>query len=414
MDYALYQIDTDAQNGETFNDAVYSRTRDLEERLIIKVERIELDVWNGNTKNYVTNHVMAGEDTIHAAFLSLMHSTLMVGSNVFTDLYTIDELNFDKPWWNAHSRKFYEYNGKLFLAHCNASVNYYDCIWSCFFNKDMLHNLKLDDIYELVKSGNWTHDKMLELMEKAENDLDGDGKMGADDRWGLMTHNSAAPGILHGFDERSTDIKDGVPVVLSVSDRMHDAITSVRELLQSTATMTNNKHQSDFGFTCVEGFANGKGLMLIETLGNAAKLREMPSDFGIVPLPKLDEKQENYISYYGGSAEALCVLKSASDLSYIGTVIEVMNALSYETVVLAYFDVVLTGKNTRDNESMDMLNIMFETPECELASLYNWGSYNTPLTSVLTGTAEIVSTLDAARPAAEAAIETFLENIKDE
>lgn len=130
------------------------------------------------------------------------------------------------------------------------------------FNKKIADDNK-QDIYKLVKDGKWTIDKMLELIEVAANDINGDNVMGADDQWGLMTHYGAAFGILHGADARGIDIENGIPFVSKIDDHMFDVITKIRIIFNSTGTMTDNKHQNTFGYTCVKGFSDGKSLFQI-------------------------------------------------------------------------------------------------------------------------------------------------------
>ena len=54
------------------------------------------------------------------------------------------------------------------------------------FNKNMLADYALEDIYTLVDEGRWTFDKYGEYGSTVLLDLNGDGKMNADDQWGML------------------------------------------------------------------------------------------------------------------------------------------------------------------------------------------------------------------------------------
>ena len=103
---------------------------------------------------------------------------------------------------------------------------------------------------------------------------------------------------------------------------------------------------------------------------------------------------------------------TVTDLERTGTVIEVMNALSYETVLPAYIEVVLGEKYMRDDVSKATMEMMLGTAECELAYVYQWAGYhNTYLNGLSTDTA-MASAIDGQIAAVEAAINSFMEKLK--
>ena len=86
----------------------------------------------------------------------------------------------------------------------------------------------------------------------------------------------------------------------------------------------------------------------------------MENDFGIIPYPKLDENQERYysrVSYY--NAPIVPITNNTPEKT--GAVLEYFNYVSHDTVIPAYCDVVLYGKVTRDEDSRDMLDIIFNS-----------------------------------------------------
>lgn len=378
----------------------------------VKINVKNMDYWSENAVSFITNIVMSGDDSIDACFLGVMNNITAISNGIYVDLNEIDEFDFDKPWWDKTSAKYYEIDGKLFTAHNEASANIHDSVWTCFFNKTIAGNELDEDIYQIVRDGEWTIDKMREIIENTTHDLNGDGNLTVEDQWGLVTHNGAAFGFLHGCDARGIDIEKGVPYVCKVDDKLYNAILGIQSIYNMDGVMTNDKHQSSFGLTCVQQFANGNGTILVEVLGNAASLRDMDTDFGIIPYPKYDEAQSDYVAYYSPAANGFCIPKTARDLSMTGTVIEVMSALGYQNVRPAYYNVVLTGKTARDDESVEMLDIIFSNIECEMAYLYQWGGYSNSLKSVMTGSVDIISTLESMRESTENAIAKYIEALK--
>lgn len=406
MSWAYSSIDAETMTGSALDDAVYSRTRSVEEKLGVKIKVTEKAIWGG-APDYIRNVIMAGDNSFDALYMAALEAAPMTAENLFVDLYTIDELNFDKPWWDTRTRKYYEIDGSLYMAHGDAQINHYEGMWSLFFNKQFVEELKLESPYELVSSGKWTLDAMKKMLAASSNDLDGNDKMDENDRFGLITHNGSSLAFLHGCDERGIDIENGKYTVSKVDDRMFDAMSLIQKnIFQNTEEVLIKDDKTLF--------ANGHSLFYGEVLGNAKVLRDMAADFGIIPFPKYDENQETYNSYISPASVAMLLPNSlsAEQLSKSAAVMENFNALSYETVLPAYYEITLTGKSLRDNESSAMLDIMFESAECELSYVFSWESYHNTIIGVLTGDQEITSTLESKRSAVEAKIEQLYEALK--
>ncbi|MBQ7718939.1 MAG: hypothetical protein IJT56_00010, partial [Clostridia bacterium] len=78
--------------------------------------------------------------------------------------------------------------------------------------------------------------------------------------------------------------------------------------------------------------------------------------------PKYDESQENYINL-GGSPFFMTVPVTAPDLGRTGDVMETLASASAGVIDTAYYDVVLKGKVSRDDESEEMLDLIISTLE---------------------------------------------------
>ena len=88
-------------------------------------------------------------------------------------------------------------------------------------------------------------------------------------------------------------------------------------------------------------------------------LRDMESDFGIIPYPKFDEAQTEYysrVSYYWANV----VPTTNTHLEMTGAILEAFISYSARYVVPAYYDIALKTKYSRDEESVAMLDLIFE------------------------------------------------------
>jgi hypothetical protein len=72
----------------------------------------------------------------------------------------------------------------------------------------------------------------------------------------------------------------------------------------------------------------------------------------------------------------MCVPVGQEDLSRTGSILEAMAAESMFTLKPAYYDIALKGKYIRDEDSEDMLDLIFDSKIYDLGWLYQIGGYN--------------------------------------
>ena len=73
------------------------------------------------------------------------------------------------------------------------------------------------------------------------------------------------------------------------------------------------------------------------------------------------------------NADAMSIPVTISDPEMIGIVMETFSAESRKTVLPAYYDVALTRKSTRDEESRQMIDIIIEGKRFDVGMLYDIG-----------------------------------------
>ena len=94
-------------------------------------------------------------------------------------------------------------------------------------------------------------------------------------------------------------------------------------------------------------------------------LRDMETDFGVLPYPKYDEAQSEYysrVSYYWANIVPITNAK----LDMTGAILEALNCESANYVVPAYYEIALKTKYSRDEESAAMLDLIFENRVVDL------------------------------------------------
>jgi len=140
-------------------------------------------------------------------------------------------------------------------------------------------------------------------------------------------------------------------------------------------------------------------------------MRASETDFGLIPWPKFDENQENYAHIaIPSAAKCITIPVTQADTEFAGFILEAMAAKSKYTLTPAYYEVALTEKYMRDEESVGMLEIILDTLNFDLAYSNAWGSLTANVqTSVRTGASTFASTIDSTLPAFESAMQKTVD-----
>ena len=86
----------------------------------------------------------------------------------------------------------------------------------------------------------------------------------------------------------------------------------------------------------------------------------MEEEYGVLPQPKYDTDQKDYMSFVNGAASVVIVPKSLGTdrLDFVGHMMEALASSSYYMVTDTLYDKVAKSKNVRDAESAEMVDII--------------------------------------------------------
>ena len=238
----------------------------------------------------------------------------------------------------------------------------------------MTENLGLDDPYELVLSGAWTFDKFAEMARAAILDVNGDGTFDKVDNYGYV---GGANMLLMNFvtASRSRTIErteDGARVALLSNTRIADVCEKVANTVFETGFWYTKSESSNDYYLTDTFFQDDQALFADHTFYSACLLRDMASDFGIIPFPKYDESQESYGSVAEAGSRITTVPAVVKDAEMVGAVLEMMHYLSYRDVMPAYYETTLKQKVSRDSVSAQMLDLILDNVYYDLgATMFN-------------------------------------------
>lgn len=395
------------------DDAVYQRTRSVGDRLGVKISVTDLG-WD-EALDMIKSQIMSGDDGYDICFDEVSTLALAYEPGMFTDIGTISTVDLTKPWWNRMANDSIRVGDATYYLFGDIHLMLWECYMPVVANLTLAESLGIDDLYDTVESGKWTLDTMYSCMRSAALDLNGDTKTDAEDRFGLSMYPWNAMSFFTGCGVSLIEKgSDGIPVYTGVTERFSAVyeklalgFLSDKDLRFDHTTKGFNKLEGD-GVTTK--FLNGGALFFAEPIGSVKRLRNADFALGILPLPKYNEEQENYISYILNSPAALVVPSTNVDTEMTGVVIENLSAESYRTVRPVYFDKTLDFKYATDERSINMLDTIFENGNFDLTVVFGWGKVSSKVIDlVTTGSEAYVSGITAVDKAVREDIEKTVE-----
>lgn len=391
--WAIIQLSSDEINGEIINDRMYEADRLIEQKLNVKIESDYLED-SGDVNTIVQNAVAAGEDEYDVYDMPSDIAGRLITGGYFRDISDLTGIS-DKVWWDKNTRDSLTFGGKCYSLLGDVSLMLAESHYVLFQNKDIAADIGLDNIYDTVKSGKWTLDKFGEHLKKAAQDTNGNGEMDFEDRWGLGIYQVAMTYfMLAGENPIVQTDSDGIPYFNGIDERMADMYTKIRTILFDPEHTTIGGKNVPAGGDWKDPFMQGRSLYLFEPLGHSKKMRDSKFDFSIIPMPKYDENQKEYMTPILQYVHTMYVTVANQKTDVIGATLENMAAEYYRTLRPAYYETVLENKRVRDDESLEMLEIIFKNRELNPAVVFDWKITNILNDAALKGKDTIVSDVE--------------------
>ncbi len=406
--FTMSNVTAEEENADTMNDAVYRRNRKVEDRYKITITETPS---NAAQADYLKS-VQSNDNAFDIALLRMEWALPVVLQNAAVNWAEIPHLELDREWWVQGSLTSMSLMNNIYYGVSLFDSSHFDSVRCFYFNKQMVEDFKLESPYDLVKSGKWTLDKFTELGRAVSSDLNGDGKWGDEDRYGLSGYSNHIDNTLMcGFGSILSIGKDKDDIPYFDLDNE----TSIAKMTKLAGIVGGDDGFAYKGKDWGGSFTNGNALFMCDSVFAAVSMRDSEVEFGIIPTPKWDEEQENYINN-GGSPFFMTVPITSEDLDRTGAIME---ALAYDSMGLidkAMYDIVLKGKSARDEESADMLDIIFSTLQYyhPLANSY----LNAPLADqyIWVGKTDFASYFasvkDKIQSDIDTAMKTYRENVK--
>ena len=365
-----HEMTSSELTGDLVGDAVYQREITVEERLGVNIEVSTLEGdWDFRTGFiiHVSNSILGGD---HEFDMSMTHNAYLssiILRGLATDLNELDTIDFEKKWWCQKYVENIAIDGKVYSAMGDIGISLYEYLEATYFNKKLAEEHQITDLYELVQSGKWTFEKMMEYVKRVGTDLNGDGAYTEADLYGWVidNHNSRYAATVWQT-EITTVGADGLRSFNLPNERYINCYESLYHAIYDNQQVffdANNQYGLNM-------FIKDQVLFLSERFSRAALMKDMDSEYGIVPFPKYDENQTEYVSATRDEHSGLIVANNIQNPSLVGTTIEALCMYGYHDITPAYYETTLKLKYLSDETAMSMIDLIRDSVDFDFAILY--------------------------------------------
>ena len=152
--WQVQDIWTEGETGERINDAVFQRNLLMEDRFGVKVEqRLESD-----PQAVIRTAVTSGADEFSILQTTVQNQASNALNGWTLNMTKLPYLNFSKAWWDTTAIDSLKIAGKVYYAIGDSQLNAKKATWGVLFNKRLVNDAGIPDLYETVKEGAWTLD----------------------------------------------------------------------------------------------------------------------------------------------------------------------------------------------------------------------------------------------------------------
>lgn len=407
-------------NGEIINDSVFERNSKIGEKYNFSITEQITSQGTWNMHSDVSKMVLAGEDTIDMSAGGLTGDLRTLSSGgMLIDLKTVPYMDLTQPYYDQNCNAQISINNHLYATTGDLIVMDNEATIAIIYSKKMAEDNQLGDFYEDIDKGSWTTNRMLECATVVSADLNGDGIHDEFDAWGVIGEVFNTLVYIYGTGERIIEKdKDDLPTLALENERFYTAFEksiAINGNFDICMYASNFTKYTDVWTDCIDkAFAEDRALFNTAGLVRVTVFRGKDTDFGILPLPKLDEKQTEYYSPVSvGCSNSITIPATASDLDRTGIIIEALSCESMYTLTPAYYEITVKGKAIRDEKSAEVLDMIFANRVYDLGYMYDWGSIASKIMGLTGSTSPniastIASTVGAAETKMQETIDQYL------
>ncbi|MBQ8747908.1 MAG: extracellular solute-binding protein [Clostridia bacterium] len=346
------------ENSTVYSAAKYERNRQIEERYNIQL--VASAVNEADYAEMLRASVKADEYFADLLMLPQYMIGTLAADNLLLNVNSMPFFRAEMPFFDKSSADAATIGDATYAIAGPASFEE-SMQTAIFFNRDLFAENGLTLPYEDVYSGNWTWDRFFEICASVP-----DINASANTEYASFSTQYAADTLpasaFYSCGETLIRKESGTPM-LAFGEQSSNALSVLRSLYGEASAHTDNE-------TGISRFYSGNSLFMIERLYVMDWMINGKINWGILPLPKADAAQADYVTLASPDTLFFGVQKNASDVMSTAVILSALNASSYGVISDAYLTYTM-HHILRDNDSANMIEILAKTRTYDFA--YSFG-----------------------------------------
>ena len=324
--------------GEKIDKAVLERTAYIKKTYGVDV------IWEWasryNTHDVLKNAIAAGNDPDYdLAMPRNFRAQQIVANGSVYDMANRPYIDFNNSYYNQDSVKTYTAKGHTFFIMGDFANLDKETAFVLYFNKSLLGGEEeANKLYQLVKDGKWTWDKLVTYASAAWKD-DGDGYKDYEDTFGLSTTAFTRFYEYFGVKQAGVDESTGEWEITLNDPKIKDVVDTIIEA--NSSLWVREAWGGCWGDSAISALAENRILFYNETVERIRYVSKsiIVDNLGIVPFPMLNEEQGRYRAPCATQYPTLmCVPKTTSDRNMSDYFVDVLAWTGKEYVMEAYYN----------------------------------------------------------------------------
>lgn len=399
--------------------AQYKRKMKVENDYGVKIIETELGAGNtsGSGKGFmeISNAVNSGICKYDLALIGGYDVATLAYNGYLYDMNSVGGIDLSKSWWDKNATESLSIDGTTFFTTGEITVSRADSAFCIMYNKKLANDYNIPSPYDMVKDGSWTIENFANLCKTITEDVNQDDIMDDNDRYGLLVLDDSVVGIINAAGGRCATVNEDGEIELTLYTESNvSALEKFFDIaFNKQYALTYQRYGSGRIYED-KLWQEDHGLFWTSYMKMIPRYRSMESDFGILPYPKFSETQQEYSStIFPYASQFICVPLVQNDLYRTGIVTEALAYYGQKIVTPVYYDVNLVGQSVRDEESVDMLNIILDSLVYDIGYYYQIGPYNKHLIYMIReNDSNFVTRYESNLPAANAQLDQINEAYK--
>lgn len=288
--------------------------------------------------------------------------------------YQRGELILERTEWASSYNRAINPLGTQFWITGNLALTYLGGMY-CTFVNTQLYGQYLEAEYgsltTLARNGEWTVDRMIEMIIALYGDGEAlTGAIDTKDTYGFgFEKNGMIDALAFGTTSEFTyqDPTGYCSVILNSGNTYRSS-----QKIHALANLPSSIEYTDAdGVNAMRAFTEGKLLFTVNQIGYAERYLSESDDFTILPMPKYDENQKNYITMVHEGCTVFGIPYCTDKLAQTVVALGFLSKYNQGEIMTEYYQRIFKKSMKNYNESRHMLELIYVGATSDFG--YAWG-----------------------------------------